>query len=273
MLKKLICFMLTVSIFMGACSSYHTPLETTNGLEEIDSAMGKDEETENIKMVSFVKPPHVSSWVSEFNGHHPDAKIEMIIGEGTEEDLWNSTMAELAAGKGPDIFCMRSGDERIGTLYEKGILAELDEYVPLEVKNQIFPGIIKTGCVEQEWVGLGVEGTPLIFITSDALWDKDSWNLENVISIAQKNPNLEGLFVNLDFTYAVKSEPLSNAELLFENPYIFIDGNNKSQFESKLFLESLELLKKRIAGSFEGGENPWGLYPAVFTGRFCEYHE
>lgn len=203
------------------------------------------DEEQGIQMVDFVNAMHLKSWVSEYNAKHPNAKIAQNISTESQEDLWNAVMAQLATGKGPDLFCMWPGDERIRTLYDKGLLANLDEYVPLEIKEQIFPGILQSGCVEQDWVGLGVEGMPLVYLTADKLWDKENWSVEEIVSLAQAHPELEGLFVNLDFTYVGESDPAINAECLFRNPYAFYDVKEKtSRFESKTFTDALEIIRQ-----------------------------
>jgi ABC-type glycerol-3-phosphate transport system substrate-binding protein len=241
MLKKITCILLVAFVFLTACVTKNNKNQTK---EKSIPTIAETHQTNNISMVDFTGVPHIKSWVSQFNGNHSEIDIEFVSKTDDEEDFWNAIMAELALGKGPDLFCMWAGDERILALNYKGVLANLDDYVPLEIKKNIFSGIIQSGTIDQKWVGLGVEGMPQILIVSDALWGKDRWSLEDIVSISKEHTDMEGLFVNLDFTYNGEGDPLKNAEYLFDNPDIFVDINQKSpKFENQSFIDALELIK------------------------------
>lgn len=271
MLKKITCILLFAFVFLTACVTKNNKNQTK---EKSIPTIAETHQTNNISMVDFTGVPHIKSWVSQFNGNHSEIDIEFVSKTDDEEDFWNAIMAELALGKGPDLFCMWAGDERILALNYKGVLANLDDYVPLEIKKNIFSGIIQSGTIDQKWIGLGVEGMPQILIVSDALWGKDRWSLEDIVSISKEHTDMEGLFVNLDFTYNGEGDPLKNAEYLFDNPDIFVDINQKNpKFENQSFIDALELIKGYAPISIRKNEIVDYLKEGKILGAFTRFYD
>ena len=158
---------------------------------------------------------------------------------------------------------MSAGDERIRTLWEKGLLANLDDYVSADVKEMIFPGILQSGSVDGNWLGLAWEGSPWVLVTSNALWKEEHWDLGDVERIVQEHPEMETLFVNADF-YLTKGEssPEVNARFLFGNVEKYVDRERGTcDFENEEFIAALKLLKR-----FRKTELPREELPAYLKG-------
>lgn len=180
-------------------------------------------------------------------------KFEEITGE--EEDAWNLALAEFVAGKGPDIICFTENNEKLQTLYEKGLLADMTEFIPKETQNQIFPAIVKSGKIGEDWVALIPEATGKSLLVSNQLWEKEHWELEDILHISESNEQTEGLTINTYF----KSKASFVLETLvfdsFENsPFIDMD-NHESHFEDELFQKLLETAKLQGQESKIIGEN------------------
>lgn len=190
-----------------------------------------------IRLADYCGHVFVKSAAATYTREHPGTPIDYQRGKD-----WVRTMAEIVAGKGPDILVMWLADGNLSALCEKGVLADLSEYIPSEIREKIYPGIIEMGTYDGKLIGICPEGMPVALITSDELWEEDTWTVNDVISTVQKNDSLETWFVtngntswdtNLRFL-------LSNIE---RSP--FIDKENGiSYLNTKEFKDVLELCKQ-----------------------------
>lgn len=204
----------------------------------------KQPETEGITLVDFAQvDPYVQSRVADYNRDSDNVRIQYKSGNGDVETLWNRTMAELAAGKGPDMLCLRANDEHLRTLYEKGVLADLTGLVPKETLDQIFPGVLEAGSVDGSLVGLGVSGWATAMITSDELWQRDSWTVEDVMGIVEAHPDLEGMLISTikttDPAWTLYRMGLQHME---NSPFVDF-GTKESHFGDTKFQKFMELAK------------------------------
>lgn len=197
----------------------------------------------DIRIADFCGTPQLRACVSLFNGEQEYKLVYNTAESFMQKDTeiyWNKVMAEMVSGDVPDLFCVWAGDEYMETLYDKGILAEMDAYVPEEVKQYIFPGVIESGTVDQTWVGLGISGIPTVLIVSDEIWPKEHWTIEDVLQIEKEHPEFEGLFLDNG-----KETQSFNAYCMFGDPAFFIDRQNKTTtFQGETFQEALTVLKK-----------------------------
>lgn len=215
----------------------------------------KQPETEGITLVDFAGvDPHLQSCVADHNRDSDNVRIQYKGSGKDEEALWTRTMAELAAGKGPDMLCLRANDEHLRTLYEKGVLADLTGLVPTEILDQVFPGILEAGSVDGSLVGLGVSGMARVMVTSNELWQQDSWTVEDIMGIVEAHPDLEGMFI-LENKIMKPSSNLYWMGLQHMENSPFVDfGKKESHFEDTQFLKFLELAKTYGEASVPSGE-------------------
>ncbi len=197
------------------------------------------------RIVDICGAPHLRSCISFFNSEYPEYRVgyEAVSESAMKQEsdaFWTRTMADMVSGDMPDLFCVAAGDEKMEALYEKGILADLDDYVTEEIKLTIFPGIIQSGTIDNRWVGLGVTAMPYVMFVSDALWQDKHWTIEDILQIEEEHSELEGLFL-----WHGNSTPTWNAKCLFMNTYRFIDKKTgKTSFNGDTFQDALTILRK-----------------------------
>lgn len=214
----------------------------------------KQPETEGITLVDFWGSVFVQSRVANYNMDNSGIQVQYKRSEGDEEAFWTRTMAELAAGKGPDMLCLGARDEHLRTLYEKGVLADLTGLVPKETLDQIFPGVLAAGSVDGSLVGLGVSGMARTLVTSNELWKQDSWTVEDIMGIVEAHPDLEGMLILQNRTMW-SSMNLEYMGLTHMGNSPFVDfGNKESHFEDTQFQEFLELAKAYGEAPVPSGE-------------------
>ena len=184
--------------------------------------------------MTLVKPCAAS-----FSRSREGIPVQCEIMSGDAEDAWRRVTAELAAGKGPDILCLKSDDGRMQILHDKGVLADLTELISPEVKTQMFPGIVESGCVNGDWVGFIPEASAQVLAVSDDVWDKDSWTLEDVFSIMKNNEQIKWLCINSGMQPRPEDFLFVMLDVMGEEP--FIDRENKeSHLDGELFRRILK---------------------------------
>lgn len=168
---------------------------------EIHVLSDEEEETEEkITVLDIRGSNYLQSCAAEYSRTEAEIPIQYKKATGEKEDIWTRTMAEFAAGKGPDILCISADDEYVQILQDKGILADLSTLISGETKEQIFPGILEVGTVKDVWVGVCPEGLAGTYIASDEIGDKNAWSTEDILALVKESHELEGIDVSDDGT-------------------------------------------------------------------------
>ncbi len=235
------------------CTEYISPGEdeeiyayvNRNGERQMYILSGKEEEEneECIRMMDMIGgDSFVSSAVQRFNYLDKGVKIKYKSGYG--EDLWNRVMAEFALGKGPDMIVIPSSDEHLQILYDKGLLANLREYVSADTLEHIFPGVLESGTVNNTLVGLGAQADSLMLMVSNHIWEGNEWTTEDIIGILEQHPEMEGLiaddFLGPNIYFNLRFLVGSHLE---NSPFINWE-NRTCNFDIPLFVKALEYAKK-----------------------------
>lgn len=194
---------------------------------------------------------YVKAEAAGFSRKNADIPITFQTGSGDTEAYHDRIMAELVSGKGPDLLWVDAEDMQI--LHEKGALMDLRELIPEDTLEQIFPGIIASGTVEDTLVGLYFDAYACTFLVSDKLWAGESWTTQDIINVAKKNRKLQGL-VGAEPGFAMSSifSALTMNDL-DSSPFIDIKGG-KSNFDTPQFIELLELIKQYGDNSNKSGD-------------------
>lgn len=182
----------------------------------------------------------------EYCRKHPGVKIEFVtvMEEADDRDMARTRlMARLTAGEKPDLFCVTSEDLKI--LQDKGVLADLQELLPGELQEQIFPGVLKSGMVENKLCGIADEVSVNTVVVSTDFWPEETWSLRDMMMLVE-GENAVG-----DFTGVLGGE--TRGLLLYDLVLRDISAGNSSlvdreakecRFDSEEFIKILEFCKK-----------------------------
>ena len=196
---------------------------------------------EGIVIADYAGLSYVKQSVIDYNKMYQGIDIQYSRLSSSDED-WVRTMAELSSGKGPDMLCLFSADERVRILFEKGVLMDLDNMIADDTKEQIFSGIIDAGSIEGHLIGICPQAIPIVMVTSDKLWEKEQWTNRDIIEIVEANPELEGLYVSGGKQSSAYNLSFMTMNHINNSPYI--DWNKGiSKFQSDDFIRSLEISK------------------------------
>lgn len=174
------------------------------------------------------------------NGGEIPISLELESRQAYEEDYRNRIMAELVAGKGPDILFVTQEDMIL--LQEKGLICDLSDMIPQETRDVLIPGVLELGTVNGQLVGLVPEVHFETVGTSFQVWGEDGWNLEELVGVLAAKEDWECPFHQV----GIRSDEYT---LLYRFLYLgespILDLEQKiCQFDSEEFIHLLELCKK-----------------------------
>lgn len=164
------------------------------------------------------------------------------VEETYQEDYRNRIFAELTAGRGPEIMWLSREDMVL--LAEKGVLCDLSDMIPEDIKEKMIPAALEIGRVDGKLVGF----TPLVefdtLITADKTWAENSWSISDLMKLAESKEDLEALASEVPYI-------LDPASLLLwvllrdmdNSPFLDLD-QGVSHFDSEEFVQILKLCKE-----------------------------
>lgn len=177
-----------------------------------------------------------------FSRKNPQYVLELEKKETDEEAYRTRILADVTAGKGPDILLVNREDMKL--LYEKGWAADLEEYISTETLWELLPGVIQMGTVEETFVGLAPEVSVRAVFTNRSIWGKDSWTVSDVIGLLEKNKNQNNFMVDFYDEEFSGELMLWNFALWDLETSLFIDWEKgESNFDREEFIFLLELFK------------------------------
>ncbi|MDE5746572.1 MAG: extracellular solute-binding protein, partial [Acetatifactor sp.] len=180
-----------------------------------------------------------------FMADHPEYDFDLqVVPETTGEErsavhdrVWN----ELIAGKGPDILYIDEAD--LAALWEKGVLMDLRELVSQETLDQIYPGLLATGTIDDSLAGVSTFYNIDSMVTSTDIWPEEEWTLEEMVALLESGEYPKAL--NRTFGYAGESTLVYMLTCydMANSPFIDWDAGTCS-FDSDLFIRLLNAAKR-----------------------------
>ncbi len=173
---------------------------------------------------------------------HIEIKAEKENQEQYQEAFRDRILAEMTIGKGPELLWVSREDMHL--LAEKGLLMDLSTMLPTEIKEQLLPGVLQIGTIDDKLVGITPQVSFHTMMASDAVWKEDSWTLNDVLELLENGETYHWPF--LYFTN--KLNYYSLFYMIFANDWThspFVDlEQGISYFNGPDFIRMLELCKK-----------------------------
>lgn len=192
----------------------------------------------------------------EYCRKHPGVKIELVTvkEEGDDSDMARARLvAKMTAGEKPDLFWVSSEDLEI--LQGKGALADLQELLPRELLNQIFPGVLRAGMVEDRLCGIADEVYVDTVAISKDIWPEETWSLGDVMALVE-GENAAGNFTGVlgGETWELLLFDLVLRDITAGNSAMVDWEGKECYFDSEEFIRILEFCKKYGLASEDRGK-------------------
>lgn len=292
---KSICIMLSSLLLLTACGqqgsgemtgpvSEASPGESSGAYEstsEAPATSGSSEETEAGIVVADLsgESTFFSGRVENFSKENPAYGIQYLAAYEGEESA--RILMEVVNGKGPDILYLFRGD--VESLQANGALGEIGLLISDETQNALLPGAVRMGTYEDKLFAIPLSVSVRSLLTSRAYWQEDSWTVEDIMSVLEEHPEIEGLFLDI----AGGDEYFYNMLFLIgediKNTPFLKDGS--SGFDCQEFRDMLLLIKnmtKRAINNSSPGDRILPLREGNYLGieylinnmsGYCEMYE
>lgn len=164
------------------------------------------------------------------------------IEDETGEDYRNRIIAEMTAGKGPDMLLLYQDDLKL--LTEKGYLSDLSDMIPADIKAEMIPSVFEMGTVDGKLTGITPQVEFSTLVTGSQTWEKDRWNIFEFLELAQSKADWEMLasFMNSNMGtyvlfYKMFGDGMAGSSLLDLEQGV-------CRFDSQEFVDILDICKK-----------------------------
>lgn len=198
-----------------------------------------------VTLLQVYNDPFLQTCAAGYSRLHPGIRIEVQELDTSEgyDAAFQRFSAQLASGECPDIFSLNRN--QLEALQSAGALAELDGIWPEEIMGQIFTGVLDAGGIAGTLYGMATRCAVSTMAVSKKLWQKETWDYTDVISLMEANQAPDGRLqcvlegyssANLLADMAILSTDAKNSSLMDEEA-------GKCYFNTEEFAALLELCK------------------------------
>lgn len=188
---------------------------------------------------------YVKECANAYSMRHPNVSIKITEVSSFDDNAMNKLFTDVSEGNGPDILVLNRND--LISFYNAGALSDLSTVLTNDTTEQIYPGVLDYGTIDGKLVGITCEATVNTLFVSNAVWDKERWNLQEVLGIIRSREEAGdpiARVVAYDYSY-VPHLMLSHLALMDITNSGFVNLDTKTcSFDSEEFLMLLEYCKQ-----------------------------
>lgn len=186
--------------------------------------------------------------------------------EKYQEDYRNRIFAELAAGKGPELLWLERDDLLL--LAEKGILYDMSDMIPEELRGELIHGALEVGTVDGKLVGFTPQVEFSTLFTCDQVWAEDGWTPADVVKLVDEREDWKRLIFGNEFSILYNLFLWDTAN----SPFLDLE-RGVCDFKNEEFIHILELCKKYAKSSAQGSYDREELTEQLKAGECVAVHE
>lgn len=231
---------------------------TSNGETEDWMMVLKEEPVERpdaVRLVSLTDESNrVKNSVAIAGRRNPNSTFVYESRENADAgDYRTRIIAELAAGGGPELMYVSLEDMEL--LYERGMLADLRDYVKKETLDEVLHGVLEMGTVDGSLVGMAPEISASSLRVGKSTWSGDSWTLDDIVELMDSG-KLEGKIFYQDFGGYFADGAVLNLLLEYSlgDSFLIDWEKGESHFDDARFIKLMECIGKYDDIFYDG---PW----------------
>ncbi|MDE5892810.1 MAG: ABC transporter substrate-binding protein [Acetatifactor sp.] len=206
----------------------------------------------------------------------PDYRYEYE--DASAQEARDRILIELSQGKGPDLMFVSPEDMRM--LEEKGLLLDIGQLIPGELQEDLLPGAMEIGTVDDRFLGMPMEVTAQTLAVAADTWPEDTWRLEDVIDLMDEGKltgAIRSPYVGMNDYVEPSLTVLTLIRYSLEDSFLIDWEKGESHFDDERFIRLLELTGTDMSGIHqdtdawlnEGKDFMWGYFP--FTADFLNF--
>ncbi len=211
-------------------------------------SQGAEEQTQ-VRIFQLLEDAQMKEIAAQYSRKHPGTQIVVETCEpGADKTiLLNRLMAQVTSGSGPDILVVNRNQMEI--LQDKGVLAELSQVLPEEIREQIFGSVLRQGTIKNDLYGISRQVSISTLLVPQKVWEGETWSFRDVLDLLDEGERRDE---PLDRFISVYSS-LTADQMFFdlalldveEGTSSFLDmEQGKCFFDTPEFIRLLEVCKK-----------------------------
>ena len=110
--------------------------------------------------------------------------VEYTKTDASQEDYRNRMVADMIAGNGADILFV--SEEDMWILQEKGLLADINEFLPKELLQKLKPNVMSMGANADGTWGIPMGAGVSTLFVQNHIWEGDSWTFEELLGVVDE---------------------------------------------------------------------------------------
>lgn len=185
---------------------------------------------------------YTQQYAASFSARNQTCTIQLAKVSDTElADFRDRTLIDIVAGKGPELLWVSTEDMHM--LAEKGAIMDLRYLISKDTLEQLYPGVIQAGTVNDKLVGITPEVSYVTMIASDKVWNKNSWTFDEMLGVIESR--------EWEYPFLYGTWGINNYFLFYEvfakdwncSPFVDME-KGVSHFDEESFIKSIQLCKK-----------------------------
>ena len=208
----------------------------------------------------------------------PDYRYEYEDASAQEDR--DRILIELSQGKGPDLMFVSIEDMYM--LEEKGLLLDIGQLIPGEFQEELLPGAMEIGTVDDRFLGVPMEVTAQTLAVAADTWPEDTWRLEDVIDLMDEGKltgAIRSPYVGMNDYETPSLTVLTLVGYSLGDSFLIDWEKGESHFDDERFIRLLELTSTDMSSVHQdtdpwlnGGKDfLWGYF--TFTSSFLNFFE
>lgn len=198
--------------------------------------------------------------------------------DASAQEARDRILIELSQGKGPELLFVSPEDMYM--LEEKGLLLDIGELIPGQLQEELLPGAIEIGTIDDRFLGMPMAVTAETLAVAADTWSEDTWRLEDVIDLMEEGKltgAIRSPYVMMNDYISPSLTVLTLVDDSLGDSFLIDWEKRESHFDDERFIRLLELTGTDMSGVHQdtdtwlnGGKDfLWGYFP--FTADFLNF--
>lgn len=146
-------------------------------------------EPTEIILLQWRDDKYTRNCAAEYSRKHPGVVITVQQQEDKSDVSFVRIVEDMKAGNGPDMLVISR--EQLIDMEKAGVLADLSDILPKQIQDQVFSGVLQNGIIGDKLYGIPYEAYVDTLFVSNDIWSEDTWTIEDMMELTQKDPTVE----------------------------------------------------------------------------------
>lgn len=201
------------------------------------------QEVVELELCVTTQSQYVTACANAYSMRHPYVRINISEVSRFDANAMNKLFTDVSEGKGPDMMVLNRSD--VISFHDAGALSDLSTVLTADTTEQIYPGVLDYGTVDDRLLGITCEATINTLFISHKVWNAERWNLQDAFALTNSKEAAGSPIRGVVASSVTPYQMLYDLALKDITNSGFVNLDTKTcDFDSKEFLMLLEHCKK-----------------------------